>query len=318
MNDQRYPDRSLRFLISGSTGLVGSALSALVCAGGHRVTRLRRSPAGQPDPLGARPAFWDPASGVLSAADVAGHDVVFHLAGENIVGGAWTKERKRRIRSSRVRGTALLSRTLASLADRPTALVCASAVGYYGDRGDLAVDEDSDPGSGFLADTCREWEEAADAAREAGIRVVHLRIGIVLTPAGGALARMLPIFKAGLGGRLGNGRQFWSWITLDDLLAIFLHAASEEGLHGPVNAVSPHAVRNADFTRALGRVLGRPAVLPAPAPILRLALGEMADEVLLGGARVVPSRLLESGFDFTHPELEAGLRHVLGARVGDP
>jgi uncharacterized protein (TIGR01777 family) len=291
--------------------MVGTALTKLLLAGGHRVTGLTRKPS-EADPGRTARVRWEPESGTLHTGDVDGHDVAVHLAGENIAAGPWTATRKARIRDSRVRGTDLLCRTLAAAENGPRVLVCASAVGFYGDRGDTSVDESSRPGEGFLAQTCVEWEAAAAPARAAEIRVVHLRIGMVLSPAGGALSRMLPQWRLGLGGPLGGGRQFWSWISLDDLVSVILHAAIVEGLEGPVNAVAPRAVRNAEFSRTLGKVLDRPAVLPAPSLALRLLLGEMADEMLLGGANVVPRRLQETGFEWRHPELEGALRHVLG------
>jgi len=315
LHDRYFGDRPARFLVSGSTGLVGTALTALLSSGGHHVTRLSRGKSVRPDPLGASRVEWDPGRGVLNPEAVSGHDVVVHLAGENVAAGLWTEERKARIRDSRVKGTQLLSRALAAASHPPDVLVCASAVGFYGDRGDMKVDEGSAAGSGFLAETGVEWERAADAARQAGIRVVHLRIGIVLTPAGGALAKMLPPFRMGVGGPLGGGRQFWSWIALDDLLGAILHVAASDHLDGPVNAVAPEHVRNAEFSATLGRVLRRPAIMPAPAVALRLLLGEMADEMLLGGAQVLPSRLLESGFTFRYPDLEGALRHLLGRTI---
>lgn len=296
----------MRIGVTGATGLVGSALLPALTGAGHEAVGLRRGSA-----AAAGPPSWDPSSGRVAAGD-GPLDAVVHLAGENIAGGRWNAARKGRIRDSRVEGTGALCRGLAALDPRPATLVCASAVGFYGDRGDERLDESSPAGTGFLADVCREWEAAAAPAREAGIHVVHLRIGIVLTPAGGALGQMLLPFKLGLGGVIGSGRQFMSWIALDDVAAAVLHAVGTDGLDGPVNAVAPHPVANAEFTKTLGRVLRRPAVLPMPAFGARLAFGEMADHLLLGGARVEPTRLLETGFDFSHPELEGALRHLLG------
>lgn len=296
----------MRIGVTGATGLVGSALLPVLAEAGHEAVGLRR---GSADAAG--PPSWDPATGRVATGD-GPLDAVVHLAGENIAGGRWTSARKARIRDSRVVGTGALCRGLAALEPRPATLVCASAVGFYGDRGDERLDESSPAGRGFLADVCREWEAAAAPARDAGIGVVHLRIGIVLTPAGGALGQMLLPFRLGLGGVIGSGRQFMSWIALDDLTAAVLHAVGANGLDGPVNAVSPHPVTNAEFTKTLGRVLRRPALLPMPAFGARLAFGEMADHLLLGGARVEPSRLLKTGFEFGHPELEGALRHLLG------
>ena len=296
----------MRIGVTGATGLVGSALLPALEGAGHEAVGLRRG-AGD----GAAPPSWDPATGSVAAGGPL--DAVVHLAGENIAGGRWNAARKARIRDSRVEGTGALCRGLAALDPRPATLVAASAVGFYGDRGDERLDESSPAGTGFLADVCQEWEAAAAPAREAGIRVVHLRIGIVLTPAGGALGQMLLPFKMGGGGVIGSGRQFMSWIALDDLVAAVLHAAVTDGLEGPVNAVAPNPASNAEFTKTLGRVLGRPTILPMPAFGARLAFGEMADHLLLGGARVEPSRLLETEFQFGYPDLGGALRHLLGA-----
>jgi uncharacterized protein (TIGR01777 family) len=234
-----------------------------------------------------------------------------HLGGEPIANGRWTPERKRVIRDSRTRSTELLARTIAGLATPPGVFLCASAVGYYGDRGDVWVDESSAPGEGFLAEVCRAWEAAADPARAAGIRTVHLRIGLVLDGQGGALARMLPLFRLGLGGALGSGRQYMSWVSLPDVVRMLELALDRADLSGPVNAVSPQPVTNARFTRVLARVLGRPAFLSVPAFALRIAMGEMAQELLLHGQRVVPRRLQEAGFEYRHREIEEALRAVL-------
>jgi uncharacterized protein (TIGR01777 family) len=234
-----------------------------------------------------------------------------HLAGANITAGRWTASRKELIRSSRVDSTRLLCETLAGLEPRPSVLIAASAIGFYGDRGDAVMTEEHRAGSGFLAEVCRAWEDATSAAREAGIRVVNLRIGVVLAAAGGALAKMLTPFKLGLGGRLGTGRQYMSWIALDDLVGMIHHLLFADDLSGPVNAVAPNPVTNAEFTKALGRVLRRPTIFPVPVPIVRLAFGEMGRELLLAGARVEPAKVRESGFEFGHPRLEEALRHEL-------
>jgi len=293
----------MKILVSGSTGLVGSALVPFLLTGGHQVARLVRS---QPTAGGEVP--WDPAAGRLEATNLEGLDAVVHLAGERIT-GRWTAAKKARIRSSRVQGTRLLAETLAR---PPKTLVCASAIGYYGHRGDELLREESPPGAGFLAEVCREWEAAARPAAEKGIRVVQLRIGVVLSAAGGALALMLTPFKLGLGGRVGTGQQYMSWIALDDLAGIIQHALANESLRGPVNAVAPRAITNREFTKTLGRVLGRPTIFPMPAFAARLAFGQMADELLLASARVEPTRLIASGYKFRTPELEAALRHLLG------
>ncbi|MBT8479454.1 MAG: TIGR01777 family oxidoreductase [Gemmatimonadetes bacterium] len=307
-----FPDGPRRFLITGSTGLVGSSLVAFLSAGGHTVTRLVRGQSHGPDTSGAATAQWDPAQGLLDAESVSGQDVVVHLAGAGIADGRWTPARKRVIRDSRVTGTELLARALAEAPEKPRVLVCASATGFYGDRGDMELDEGSAGGSGFLADVAREWERASSAAEKAGIRVVHLRFGVVLTPSGGALSRMLPAFRAGIGGPLGDGRQYWSWIGLDDLLAAVVHVSASADLSGPVNAVSPRAPSNAEFTRTLGGVLRRPAIMRVPGAALRLLLGEMGDELLLASTRVRPAKLIASGFEYRYGELESALRHGLG------
>jgi hypothetical protein len=254
--------------------------------------------------------------GEVDAAGLEGLDAVVHLAGENVGSGRWTAARKAAIRDSRVDGTRLLCDTLAGLARPPKTLVCASAIGIYGDRGEEPLTEDSPVGAGFLAEVCREWEAAAANAAEKGIRVVHLRIGMVLSSKGGALPRMLPPFRAGLGGAFGGGRQYVSWVALDDLSLIILHALQCGDLSGPVNAVAPVPVTNREFTEALGKVLSRPTLFPVPAFALRLAVGrEMADALLLSSARVVPKRLEETGYPFRFRELPAALRHLL-ARKG--
>lgn len=297
----------LALAVTGASGLVGRPLVAFLESGGHRVQRLvRRAPAGESEIL------WDPALGRIDAAALEGIDGVIHLAGENIAAARWSPRQKARILESRVRGTELIARTLAALDRPPRVLVSASAVGYYGDRGDEPLDEDSPAGSGFLAETCRAWEEATAAAASAGIRVVHLRIGAVLGARGGALQRIVPPFRLGLGGRIGDGRQFMSWVALDDVVGIVHRALHDERLAGAVNAVAPTPCRNADFTRTLGRVLGRPTPFPLPAALLRLGLGEMADAVLLGGAHVEPRRLERVGFPFRFTELEPALRWELG------
>jgi len=298
----------MRVAVSGSTGLVGSEVVASLSTAGHEVVRLvRRSPA-----PGEKAVRWDPAKGEVDAAGLEGFDAVIHLAGENVGAGRWTPARKAAIRDSRVNGTRLLCDALAGLARPPKTLVCASAVGYYGDRGGETLAEESPPGTGYLAEVCREWEAASAPAARKGIRVVALRIGMVLSPEGGALPRMLPLFRAGLGGVLGGGRQYVSWVALDDLPNILLHALQRGDLTGPVNAVAPRPVTNREFTVALGKVLARPTPLPVPAFALRLAVGrEMADALLLASARVVPRRLEETGYRFRFPELGGALHHLL-------
>jgi uncharacterized protein (TIGR01777 family) len=296
----------MKVLISGATGLIGSALVAELESGGHRTTRLTRSPRSSED------VGWDPSSGTIDASRIEGHDAVVHLAGESIGEGRWTPEKKRRIMQSRSEGTRLLAETIAGLPEPPEVLVSASAVGYYGDRGNELLREDSEPGWDFLAEVCRAWEAAADPAREAGIRVVHPRNGIVLSTGGGALARTLPIFKLGGGGRIGSGRQWWSWVAIDDVAGAYVHALTQDSLEGPLNVAAPNPLTNAEYTRVLGEVLNRPTVFPIPAPAARLMLGEVADALLLASQRVEPAKLEESGYEFRHPELEGALRHLIG------
>jgi len=299
----------MRVAITGSTGLVGSEAVTVLSAAGHEVLRLVRRP---PAP-GERAVRWDPEKGEVDTAGLEGLDAAIHLAGENVGAGRWTAARKAAIRDSRVNGTRLLCDALAGLARPPKALVCASAVGYYGDRGEEMLAEESPPGTGYLAEVCREWEAASAPAARKGIRVVALRIGMVLSPKGGALPRMLPLFRAGLGGVIGGGRQYVGWVALDDLPHILLHALQRGDLTGPVNAVAPVPVTNREFTEALGKALSRPTPLPVPAFALRLAVGrEMADALLLASARVVPRRLEETGYRFRFPELGAAFRHLLG------
>ncbi|MGH9805164.1 MAG: TIGR01777 family oxidoreductase [Candidatus Acidiferrales bacterium] len=294
----------MKFLVSGSTGMVGSALVPFLTSGGHSVTRLVRSAAGKNE------ARWDPAGGAIDAAALEGHEAVVHLAGENIA-GRWSPEKKARIRDSRVKGTRLLAEALGRLAQPPKVLVAASAIGYYGDRGDALLREDSVSGSGFLAEVAREWEGATAPATARGIRVVNLRIGVVLSRRGGALAKMLLPFKLGAGGVVGSGKQHWSWVALDDLVEIIFFAATTDSLKGPVNAVSPKPVTNYKFTKLLGRVLRRPTIFPMPAFAARLVLGEMADELLLASTKVEPAKLVAAGYPFRFPELDGALRHAL-------
>jgi hypothetical protein len=307
------PDQSVskdapqRALITGASGLIGSRLVAALSADGFAVAALVRREV-RP---GGQEIRWDPEHGQLNPAEVEGFDAVIHLAGENIAAGRWTPQRKRIILRSRMEGTDLLCRTLAKLQRRPRVLVSASAAGYYGDRGDELVDEDSPPGKGFLAEVTRQWEAATQAASDAGIRVVNLRLGMVLSAAGGALPRMLRPFKAGLGGVFGSGRQYVSWIAIDDLVSVVRFAIATGDLAGPVNAVSPGAVTNRQFVTTLARVLHRPAVVPLPAIAVRLMFGEMGQTLLLEGARVRPAKLLQRGFSFQYPDMESALRHEL-------
>jgi uncharacterized protein (TIGR01777 family) len=299
----------LTVLVTGSTGMIGSALVDRLGTGGHRVRRLVRSPR----QTGESAFLWDPQKGTIDDAALANLDAAVHLAGET-VSGRWTEAKRKRILESRVKGTRLLSESLGRLDRRPSVLVCASAIGYYGDRGDERLTEQSPGGAGFLTGVVRGWEEAARPAADAGVRVVHLRSGIVLSASGGALERMLLPFRLGLGGSFGDGSQYMSWISLDDELGAIEHALAAEQVAGPVNAVAPNPVTNREFAKTLARVLGRPAVVRTPALALRLALGGFARESLLASQRALPQRLLDSGYRFQHPELEGALRHLLGTR----
>ncbi len=297
----------MHVLTTGSTGLIGTALTPFLNGRGHRVRRLRREPCDEPDTTS-----WNPSDGTFAEGALEGIDAVVHLAGENIAAGRWTVAQKARIRDSRVLGTRRLCEALAALETPPKVLVSASALGYYGDRAGEVLDESAHRGTGFLPEVCQEWENAAAPARDRGIRVVHLRTGIVLSPLGGALAQMLLPFRLGVGGVLGSGDQYMSWIALDDLLGITLRALADDGMSGPVNAVAPNPVTNREFTKTLGKVLRRPTILPLPAFAARLAFGEMADALLLSSTRVDPAALRAVGFEFAHPHLEDALRHVLG------
>jgi len=286
--------------------MVGSALVSHLKKENHDVVPLVR---GKSRTAGI---VWDPASGTIEKEKLSGFDAVVHLAGENISKGRWNAAKKARIRDSRVASTRLLSETLAKLEHKPAVLVSASAIGFYGDRGEELLNEQSTGGSSFLAEVCQAWEQATKAASEAGIRVVHLRTGIVLSKSGGALAAMLTPFKLGGGGIVGSGKQYWSWISLDDEVRAIEHAIRTESLRGPVNLVSPEAPTNRVFTKVLGKVLHRPTIFPMPAFAARLALGEMANELLLASTRVEPRRLKETGFQFSYPDLEGALKHLLG------
>jgi uncharacterized protein (TIGR01777 family) len=296
----------MKILISGASGLIGSRLVEFLIDNDHEVVRLVRDKSKETTDT----IFWDPYSGIIGKEWLNGIEAVVHLAGENIA-ERWTPAKKRRIRDSRVIPTRFLSEVLAGLDSPPALLVSASAIGYYGDRGTERLDEGSIPGSGFLSEVCQEWEDATGPAVQGGIRVVNLRIGVVLSGEGGALKRMLPPFLLGLGGKIGSGNQYLSWIALDEVVGAIHHAITTDSLRGPVNAVAPEAVTNRDFTSTLGRVLSRPTLFPIPAFVARLALGEMADSLLLASARVEPIKLVESGYEFRFPELDVALRNLL-------
>jgi uncharacterized protein (TIGR01777 family) len=303
---------ALRILVTGATGLVGRALVAFLETGGHAVYRLTRRAA-----QGDREIEFHPTRGATHPSDLEGFDAVIHLAGDPIAKGRWNDEKKRLIRDSRVPFTRRLAETLAALRKPPSVFLSASATGYYGDRGDRILRESDPPGEGFLPEVCALWESATEPASQAGIRVVHLRTGLVLTPAGGALQPMILPFTMGLGGPVGHGRQYWSFVALDDLLYLIHHCLMTEKVRGSVNATSPEPVTNAEFTRTLGRVLKRPAVIPAPRFALEIALGAMTGPLLMASARANPEKLLDTGFEFSYPSLEGALRHVLG-RVRAP
>ena len=294
----------MRVVVTGASGFLGARLVAALQAAGHQVTKLvRRRPAA------ADELQWNP-SGAIDAAPFEGADAVVHLAGENIT-GRWTEAKKGRIQNSRVRGTETVAAAIARAAQMPRVLVAASAVGYYGNRGDEILNELSPGGRGFLPEVCRQWEAATQAAVNAGVRVVNMRIGVVLDARQGALAKMLPPFKMGVGGVIGSGRQYMPWIAVDDLVSAFLFALDNPGVQGAVNAVAPNPATNAEFTRTLGRVLGRPTIFPMPAFVVKLAFGEMGEELLLGGQRPMPVKLTNAGFRFRYPELEPALRALL-------
>ena len=294
----------MRVAVTGASGLIGSALVPALRAAGHDVLCLVRR-----EPDSADEAAWDPTAGTIDEGALAGVGAIVNLAGVDI-GQRWTHETRQRIRDSRVDGTRLLAETVSRLDPRP-ALLLASAVGYYGQRGDEELTEESAAGEGFLADVVREWEAAADPARAAGARVMHFRQGLVLAKDGGALKRMLLPFRLGVGGRIGSGSQWWSWVSLDDVVAAYLHAL-EQPLEGVYNLAAPGLVRNRDFVDALGHVLHRPTIFPLPGFAVKLAFGEMGEEMLLGGQRALPERLTEAGFAFVHPDVRGAFAHLLG------
>ena len=296
----------MKVLIAGASGLVGSALIPALEAEGGEVTRLVRTSAG------AGEIEWHPNNDQIDAAKLEGFDAIINLAGENIAGGRWTDDQKRKIHDSRVNGTHLLSEAIAGLKQPPKVFLCASATGIYGDRDEETLDEQSDSGGGFLAGVCREWEQATEAASAAGVRTVNLRFGPILAREGGMLAKLLTPFKMGMGGKVGSGKQYIAWVAIDDAVGAIKLALKDESIRGPLNIVSPHPVTNEEFTKTLGHVLNRPTALSVPAFAARLAFGEMADEMLLTSQRVIPKRLNDAGYEFEYPELEGAFRKYLG------
>lgn len=294
-----------RIAVAGASGLIGGALARSLAADGHEVVRLVRRPPRTKDEV-----RWDPEAGRVDAAGLAGCEAVVNLAGAGVGDSRWTDTYKARIRSSRVLGTRALAEAVAGLETKPRVFVNGSAMGYYGETGERAVDESAPPGEGFLPRLCVEWEGAAAPAQEAGVRTVFTRTGLVVSRAGGAWGRLFPLFRAGLGGRLGDGRQYWSFISLHDEVAAIRHLMDTDGLSGPFNLTAPQPLTNREITAAMGRVLHRPTLFPVPAPVLRSVLGEMAGDVL-GSARVVPKRLLESGFTFAFPDIDGALKAAL-------
>jgi uncharacterized protein (TIGR01777 family) len=304
MSESPLSPRS-RVAIAGASGLIGSALARSLTADGHEVVRLvRRAPRAKDE------VRWDPDAQRVDSAGLAGCAAVVNLAGAGIASRRWTAAYRAKIRDSRVLGTTALAEAVASLDSPPRVFVNGSAMGFYGDTGSRAVDETAPPGDGFLPSVCVEWEEATGAAREAGIRTVFARTGLVVARGGGAWGKLLPLYKAGLGGRLGDGRQYWSYIALHDEVAALRHLIDTESLSGPVNLTGPEPLTNAEVTEAMGRVLNRPTLFAVPAPVLRLVLGDMAGDIL-GSQRVLPTRLLESGFSFAFPSIEGALRAAL-------
>ncbi len=294
-------------LVTGASGLIGTKLVAALEADGKRVLRAVRR-----DVRSDHEISWDPPNKKIDRDQLEGLDAVIHLAGANVAGRRWTNAYKQLLIDSRVDGTTLLAETIASLDRKPRVFACASAIGYYGDRGNETLDEGAACGDSFLPELCMQWERSCQPARDTGIRTTNMRIGVVLSPEGGGLKKMLLPFKLGGGGILGNGRQFFSWITLDDVVRAIQFVVDNESFAGPVNLVTPNPVTNRELTKTLGRVLSRPTVLPMPAFAARLLFGDMADELLLGSARVVPSSLTDAGFSYQHAELEPALRHLLG------
>jgi uncharacterized protein len=299
---------AMRIAMTGADSLLGTAIAERYRAQGHEIVTITSSAPTSPDQV-----QWEPDAGHIDAAPLEGIDLMIHLAGENVASGPWTEARKREIRDSRVKGTRLLSSALAKLKHPPKTYAAASAIGYYGDTAGRTVDETAPPGENWLAQVVKDWEDATDPARQRGIRVINLRFGIVLSPAQGSLAMLMLPFRVGAGGPLGSGEHFWSWITIDDAAEATLHCVKTPTLHGPVNIVTPFPLLNRQFAETLGQVLNRPTRLGVPAPVARLVVGDMADELLLISIRVQPAKLMQTRFHFKYPQLENALRHLLPA-----
>ncbi|MBI5417064.1 TIGR01777 family protein [Candidatus Poribacteria bacterium] len=295
----------MKILISGSSGLIGSALVEYLNANGHTVGRLLRNNLSKNSPS------WDTEKGIISPGDFIDFDVFINLAGENISNGRWTQAKKTMILNSRVNGTKIISDFLAKSEHKPRVFISGSATGFYGDRGDELMDENKNQGTGFLSNVCKQWEDATASAVEAGIRVVNIRTGMVLSSSGGALEKMILPFKMGLGGTIGNGKQYMSWISIDDLVEIIQFIISKDLINGPVNLVSPCSITNYEFTKILGDVLNRPTIFPLPAFIAQTIFGEMADELLLSSNRVIPKKLIDAGYKFKHSDLKNTLQYLL-------
>ncbi len=304
-------EKPMNVLISGASGVVGSALIPFLTTGGHRVTRLVR----KKTVPGEEEVYWNPNANTLNTDDLAGTDTVIHLAGENIGQGRWTKEKKTRIIESRTKGTSLIANAIAKLDPAPRVMVCASAIGYYGNRGSQVLTEEDGPGDDFISEVCHKWEKAAEPAIEKGIRVVFMRIGIALTPSGGALERLLLPFQMGIGGKIGSGSQYMSWIGIDDVIGAIYHAIKNDKIEGPVNVVSPNPVTNKEFTKTLGRVLSRPTLATVPEFAIKIAFGEMGREIPLSSTRVKPEKLMKTGYRFRNPDIEGALSHLLGRNL---
>jgi len=300
--------KPMKILMTGASGLLGSALIPFFTTGGHIVkTLVRRTPFPEKGE-----SFWDPVNKLVDSSVFDGVDAVIHLAGEQIGEGRWTDDKKRRIIESRTMGTALIAETISKLSSPPPVLICASAIGYYGNRGDKILTEDDPPGDDFISAVCSGWEKSAQAAVDSGIRVAFMRIGIALSPAGGAISRLLLPFRAGLGGKIASGSQYMSWVGIDDVIGAFFHVLAENKIAGPVNVVSPNPATNLELTKTLGRVLSRPALFKVPAAAIKIAFGQMGREVLLSSTRVTPEKLLETGYRFRNPDLFGVLSHLLG------